>query len=160
MNSIDESSGLDSRYICFRLNDERFGIPLLQIKEVIGNIKVTPVPKSPNYFKGLMNLRGKVIPVIDLRIKLGVTTNKSNDQLAIIILDNTPNSVAIIVDSIDSVMTFKRENIDTANDSEITAVSEHILGIAKEESSLTVLLHLEKILNIEFACKGTISLAA
>jgi purine-binding chemotaxis protein CheW len=92
------------RYIVFTLGGERFALPLLAIREVIAPPEITPVPFSPTYFLGIMNLRGQVISVIDLRLKLQVKTDKSPEN-AIIIVDLGATLLGMWVDSVDFVMT-------------------------------------------------------
>lgn len=145
MNSLNTE--LAGRYICFTLGIEKFAIPLLEVKEVIGNIEITPIPKSPDYYEGVMNLRGQIIPVIDLRTKLGVQKGKSK-EMTIIILDFHPHSIGVIVDSIESVNTYEAKDISSVEESHFFVKSEFLLGVAKEENGLTMILHLKAILHI------------
>src|SRR5689334_6329228 len=88
----------DLRYLAFSLCKEQYAIPLLQVKEVIGLTDTTPVPYMPNYFKGIMNLRGQIISVIDLRLKFRMTNVETGKQTAVVILDLGPLSIGIVVD--------------------------------------------------------------
>jgi purine-binding chemotaxis protein CheW len=143
----DLNTDLAGRYICFTLGTQDFAIPLLQVKEVIGNIEITPIPQSPSYYKGIMNLRGQVIPVIDLRTKLGIQKGKAK-EVTIIILDFTPHSIGVIVDSIESVNSYGPNDISAAEESDFFIKSDFILGVAKKDKRLTMILHLKAILNI------------
>ena len=145
MNDLD--SGLAGRYICFTLGNEKFAIPLLQVKEVIGNIDITPVPQSPAFYEGIMNLRGQIIPVIDLRTKLGIKKGPSK-EVTIIILDFDPHSLGVIVDSIESVNSYESKDISVAEEADLFIKAEFILGVAKKEKELTMILHLKAILHI------------
>lgn len=113
------------RYIVFTLGGERFALPLLAIREVIAPPEITPVPFSPSYFLGIMNLRGQVISVIDLRLKLQVRTDRSPEN-AIIIVDLGATLLGMWVDSVDFVMTPSPEqthlppNASTATSSRIS----------------------------------------
>lgn len=140
-------TNLAGRYICFTLGNEKYAIPLLQVKEVIGKIAITPIPKSPIYYEGVMNLRGQVIPVIDLRTKLGVKKGTAQD-VTIIILDFNPHCLGVIVDSIESVNTYEAQDISIADEGDTFIKSEYILGIAKKDKLLTMILHLKAIFNI------------
>lgn len=142
----NETVDLPGRYISFTLGSEKFAIQLLQVKEVIGNIDITPVPQSPAYYEGIMNLRGQIIPVIDLRIKLGIKKGVTK-EMTIIILDFHPHSLGVIVDSIESVNTYEADDISMADQDGLFIKSEYILGIAKKDKVLTIILHLQAILH-------------
>lgn len=137
---------LAGRYISFTLGGEKYAIQLLQVKEVIGHIAITRVPQSPAYYEGIMNLRGQVIPVIDLRVKLGINKGTAK-EMTIIILDFQPHSLGVIVDSIESVNSYEPADISMADQEGLFIKSEFILGIAKKEKSLTMILDLQAILH-------------
>src|SRR5687767_11797892 len=92
-----------NRYICFRLGDEEFAIPLLSVREVIGVPNVTPVPQTPSYFLGIMNLRGLVISVMDLRLKMNIK-GKDSAESTVIILDLGNYNLGVLVDEVISVI--------------------------------------------------------
>lgn len=138
---------LGGRFICFTLGNEKFAIPLLQVKEVIGNIEITPVPQSPDYYEGIMNLRGEVIPVIDLRTKLRLKKNATKERTIIILdFDSHSHCLGVVVDSIEAVNSYDTKDISAADDSVLFIRSEYILGVAKEEKGLTMILDLRAIL--------------
>lgn len=156
----DLSTDLAGRYICFTLGSQNFAIPLLQVKEVIGNIEITPIPQSPSYYKGIMNLRGQVIPVIDLRTKLGIQKGTAK-EVTIIILDFNPHSLGVIVDSIESVNSYEAKDISVAEEADLFIKSEFILGVAKKDKGLTMILHLKAILHIaEYPLSASSAIAA
>jgi purine-binding chemotaxis protein CheW len=144
----EDQKKLGGRYICFSLGQETFAIPLLEVKEVIGNIDITPIPQSPIYYKGIMNLRGQVIPVIDLRIKLKSKKCEKINETTIIILDFNPYSVGIMVDSIECVSTFEAGDISSTFEIESIVQSRLIIGVAKKEKSMTLILDLRAVLEI------------
>lgn len=144
MNSANTELG--GRFICFTLGNEKFAIPLLQVKEVIGNIEITPVPQSPDYYEGIMNLRGEIIPVIDLRTKLRLKKITTKER-TIIILDFDSHCLGVVVDSIEAVNSYDAKDIAAADDSVLFIRSEYILGVAKEEKGLTMILDLRAILH-------------
>ena len=135
---------LAGRYICFSLGKEKFAIPLLQVKEVIGNIEVTPIPQSPNYFKGIMNLRGQVISIIDLSTKLKIPKSADTKETTIVILDMEQMSLGIIVDSVECVEFFNGNDISHSNEFDST-LKTNILGVAKKAGSMTLLLDLKGV---------------
>lgn len=99
--SEQDAGGVSQRYLTFRLAQEFFAIPLLQVKEVIAMPEVTPVPQTPPHFIGIMNLRGQVITVLDLRLKLGIKPQKGAET-AVVIRDLADVSVGVVVDSVEA----------------------------------------------------------
>lgn len=130
------SSG-NKRYLEFFLGRESYAVELLQVKEVITPPEVTPIPKSPNYVCGLMNLRGLVLTVIDLRKKLGVTPEKDTTQNAVIIFDLGERMVGVMVDSIHKVLNLPDSAIKPVPDADAQD-SGHLLGILQNEARLTM----------------------
>ncbi|OYZ12996.1 MAG: hypothetical protein B7Y39_18450 [Bdellovibrio sp. 28-41-41] len=137
------------RFLCFSLGKERFAIPLLQVKEVIANTNTTNIPQAPSYFKGIMNLRGQVISVIDLRSKLKVSKPESSLETTIIILDINSLSIGVVVDSVESVVAYDAGNISAPPDHDSAVKTEYIVGVAREKDYLTLILDLRKALNTE-----------
>lgn len=136
---------LAGRYLCFSLNRERFAVPLLKVKEVLGNIETTPIPQAPSHFKGIMNLRGTVISVVDLRTKMQIKTNNPSAESTIIIFDLDSISIGVVVDSVDCVRSYETKDISPPPDLK----DNYITGVAKEENSLTLLIDIHSILNRE-----------
>jgi len=139
----------DLRYLVVSLGKEQYGIPLLQVKEVIARTDTTPMPHVPSYFKGIMNLRGQVISVIDLRQKFGVTAKENSRQTAYVILDLSPLSFGIVVDAVDTVVALSREEISPTPDVESSARSNFLEGIARKDKKLILLLNIERSLSVE-----------
>lgn len=137
------------RYLCFSLGKEKFAIPLLQVKEVIANTETTSIPQAPPYFKGIMNLRGQVISVIDLRAKLKIAHPEVNLETTIVILDIHGLSLGVIVDSVDSVMAYASDAISDPPDHDTSVKADYIVGIAREKDHLTLVLDLRKALNTD-----------
>lgn len=105
MNLHNGTSAEPQRLLAFSLCKEEYAMPLLKVKEVIANQEITHVPYTPLHFKGILNLRGQVISVIDLRLKLNMSEANMSDETAIIILDIHPLCLGVIVDSVNSVLT-------------------------------------------------------
>ena len=139
-------SSLAGRYICFRLDNEKFAIPLLQVREVVALNTVTPIPKMPAYFKGITNLRGQIISIIDLKAKMSASPKNLNHGKTVIIFDLELSGIGIIVDSVDSVVTYDEKNLDNFKQHETMVQTDFILGIAKEDQSITILLDLKSAL--------------
>lgn len=137
-----------SRFLIFSLCNEQYAVPLLKVKEVIALTETTPVPYSPSHFKGIMNLRGQVISVIDLRLKLKMARAEQTGETAIIILDLSPLSLGIIVDSVESVLAVNPEEIQPPPDVGTTNTA-YIHGVTRKDKRLILLLDIEKTLSVE-----------
>jgi purine-binding chemotaxis protein CheW len=139
----------DLRYLVFSLGKEQYAIPLLQVKEVIARTDTTPMPYTPSYFKGIMNLRGQVISVIDLRQKFNLAAKENSRQTAFVILDLSPLSLGVVVDSVDTVVALAKADISPTPDVESSAKSDFIDGVARKDKKLILLLNIEKSLSVE-----------
>lgn len=137
------------RYLAFSLCDEQYAIPLLQVKEVIGMTEATPIPYTPTYFKGIINLRGQVISVIDLRAKLELSRCDVSQETSIIILDLSPLCLGVIVDSINSVLALTADVLSPAPDVESSVSRQYLTGVARKDSRLTLLLDIASTLSVE-----------
>jgi purine-binding chemotaxis protein CheW len=137
------------RYLAFLLGKEQYAIPLLQVKEVIEMSEPTPIPEAPPYFLGIINLRGQVISVIDLRSKLRVAKSENGPKTAIVILDIDPAlSLAVIVDRVNSVLAFHHEDISAAPDMRSTN-NPYLTGVARKDNRLTLILDIRTALGIK-----------
>ena len=135
----------DGKYLTFRLGNEQYGLGILNVKEIIGMMPVTALPKAPSFMLGVINLRGKVIPIIDLRRKFAMTTIEHTERTCIIVVEmDKPESrsqmVGVVVDSVSEVLHIKAENIEDAPQVGGQTESRAILGMAKEESGVKILL--------------------
>lgn len=127
------------RFLQFNLGGESYAVELLKVKEVITPPDMTPIPKAPAYVCGLMNLRGLVLTVIDLRKKLGIAPDKDSSQNGVIIFDLGERLVGVMVDSIQKVMTIPSDHVKPVPDSE-GQLSAHFLGIIQQDEKLTMWL--------------------
>ena len=145
-----------SRFLIFSLNLEQYAVPLLKVKEVIALTEITPVPYSPPHFKGIMNLRGQVISVVDLRLKLKMSQAQVSQETAIIILDLGYLSLGIIVDSVESVLAVANGEVQPPPDVG-GANTSYIKGVVRKDKKLILLLEIEHVLSVEDlkAARGT-----
>lgn len=137
-----------SRFIEFSLGKEDYAIPLLMVREVISVPETTPIPKSPNHFLGIMNLRGQVISVVDLRKKLKIEVKHDKEE-AVIIVDIGGMNIGVVVDSINKVLAFSSEEVSDMPEVENQLNTQYIFGVYKKENSLTVLLDIAKVLDLK-----------
>ena len=137
-----------SRFIEFSLGREDYAIPLLMVREVISVPDTTPIPKSPSHFLGIMNLRGQVISVVDLRKKLKVEAKQDKEE-AVIIVDIGGMNIGVVVDSINKVLAFSSDEVSEMPEVENQVNTHFIFGVYKKENSLTVLLDIAKVLDLK-----------
>lgn len=137
-----------SRFIEFSLGEEDYAIPLLMVREVISVPETTPIPKSPTHFLGIMNLRGQIISIVDLRKKLKVDAKKDKEE-AVIIVDIGGMNIGVVIDSINKVLAFSAEDVSEMPEVEHQINTQYILGVYKKEKTLTVLLDIAKVLDLK-----------
>ncbi len=137
-----------NRFIEFSLGRENYAIPLLMVKEVITFPETTPIPKSPPHFLGIMNLRGHVISIVDLRKKLKIEVRRDNEE-AVIIVDIGGMNIGIVVDSINKVLAFSSDDVSEMPEVENQLNTKYIIGVYNKENSLIVILDIAKVLDVE-----------
>jgi len=136
------------QYIVFSLGEERFGIDSLKITTIDRMKTITRVPKTPNYIKGVINLRGDIIPVMDLRAKFNLPPVEETDETRIIILKLDEISIGVIVDQVLQTIQLSETEIENASSLINTAASEYILGIGKVGGEIVTLLNFEKLVKL------------
>ena len=143
----------EGKYLTFTLADEDYGIGILKIKEIIGMMPITSVPQTPEFVKGVINLRGKVIPVMDLRLRFGMSSIDYTERTCIIVVEigsqNGTVLVGIVVDAVSEVLNIKAEDIEDTPAFGMKLNTEFILGMAKMEGGVKILLDINKVLNSE-----------
>lgn len=145
----NRSDGVNiSRFLNFCLGDEQYALPLLDVREVIGMPAITPLPQTPTYFLGVMNLRGKVIPVLDLRSKLNIK-GQNTPELSVIICDLGQHSFGFVVDSIARVLAVENSKVSARPDVSATKNAEWITGIYEADKKLVLLMDATKLLSVE-----------
>ncbi len=143
----------EGKYLTFSLVGEEYGVGILKIKEIIGMIPITPVPKTPDYVKGVINLRGKVIPIIDLRLRFGMEPMEYTERTCIIVVEITGEMrtvlIGIVVDSVSEVLNIKSEDIEETPAFGTAMDTDYILGMAKMDGGVKILLDIDKVLNAQ-----------
>ena len=142
------TGGADERYLEFSMGTQLFAVPILMVREVISVPEVTKISGAPNYFDGLMNLRGQIITVIDLRTKMGLKTEDSSSEEAVIVLMLDSFCFGIKVDSINRVLTFLATEVSNVPELSLQIKADYINGIYQKKDELVVLLNISKVLNI------------
>ena len=141
------------KYLTFTLDEEEYGIGILKVKEIIGMMPITSVPRTPAFVKGVINLRGKVIPVMDLRVKFDMGAIPYTDRTCIIVveIDSEEGTVliGIVVDAVSEVLNIQEEEIEETPAFGTKLNTDYILGMAKTEGRVKILLNIDKVLSTE-----------
>ena len=132
-------------FLTFFLDAEEYGIEILTVREIIGLMPVTTVPQSPHYVRGIINLRGQVIPVVDLRVKFGMETVEDTDETCIIVVQTGGVMLGIVVDKVSEVLDIAAADIVDAPSLGAEINTDYLLGIGKPEGHVTLLLDIDQI---------------
>jgi purine-binding chemotaxis protein CheW len=140
----------EGKYLTFALGREEYGLEILKVREIIGYMDITAVPQTPAYVKGVINLRGQVIPVIDLRAKFGMVSAERTDETCIIVVETSQGgrkfSTGIVVDHVSEVLDIAGENIEDSPQFGSTVDTAFILGMGKVGESVKILLDIDRVL--------------
>ncbi len=142
-------SSYEGKFLTFVLGNEEYGIEILMVREIIGIMEITPVPQTPDYVKGVINLRGKVIPVIDQRIKFSMPEVQQTQETCVIVVDVKESLIGILVDSVSEVLDIGREEIEATPHFGQEIDTQFIMGLGKTKGKLIILLDIEKVLTTE-----------
>jgi purine-binding chemotaxis protein CheW len=139
------------KYLTFQLASEEFGVGVLKVREIMGIQEITAVPQTPVHVKGVINLRGKVVPVIDLRLKFGLAATEYTQRTCIIVAQLQGESgsmlMGVIVDGVSEVLSLAGAEIEDAPDFGDEAAGQYLLGMAKVKGKVKILLDIEKVLS-------------
>jgi len=145
-----QSSGSGGKFLTFTLGNEEYGVPVLKVREIIKVMDITQVPQVPDYVLGVINLRGKVIPVIDLRRKFGFPAMEHTERTCIIVVDvDLPAMrvmMGVVVDAVSEVLNVTDAEIEDTPEFGGRATTAYLLGLAKVKDSVKILLDLDRVL--------------
>lgn len=134
--------------VVFRLGTEEYGVPITQVKEIIHFSKPTRIPKSPAFIEGVINLRGKIIPVLDLNKRFELETTGYGDEARIVVVEISEYTVGVIVDEVSEVLRLSKSNIEPPPAIIAGITANYLQGVGKLEDRLLILLDLNKILTL------------
>lgn len=144
------ANGREGKYLTFSLAMEEYGIGILKVKEIIGMLPVTLVPQTPAFVKGVINLRGKVIPVVDLRLRFGMEAETYTERTCIIVVEIEKEEarvlIGIVVDAVSEVLNIKAEDIEDSPTFGAKLDTDYILGMAKSGGTVKILLNIDRVL--------------
>jgi len=135
--------------VSFHLGKEEFGIDILSVREIIKMINITRVPNAPEFVEGVINLRGRIIPVVYLRTRLGMLKKEIDKDTRIVVVELSDKTIGFIVDAVKEVIRIPKELTEEPPDFIGNVNSEHITSVAKLEDNLLIILDLEKVFNLE-----------
>jgi len=136
-----------TQWVTFHLEEEKYGVPVQQVKEVLRYSEITPVPGAPDYVLGIINLRGNVVTILDTRKRFALAPREVDDDTRILILEVAEQTVGILVDSVSEVMRLRASEIETAPNVGNDESSKYIQGVASRDSHLLILVDLDKLLS-------------
>jgi purine-binding chemotaxis protein CheW len=141
------------KYLTFQLANEEFGIGVLKVREIMGLQEITAVPQTPAHIKGVINLRGKVVPVIDLRLKFGILTAEYTQRTCIIVIQMQGGAglvlVGVIVDGVSEVLNLTALEIEDTPDFGEDIAGQYLLGMAKVKGKVKILLDIDRVLSTQ-----------
>lgn len=147
MNGVIQNSGIEGgKFLTFMLKEECYGLEILKVREIIGVINITPVPQTPEYVKGVINLRGKVIPVVDLRLKFNLEEAAHTNETCIIVVDVENVLMGIVVDTVSEVLNIEAEHIEPSPSFGSKVDTDFIMGLGKVNDKVNILLDIDKVL--------------
>ena len=146
----DESHGELIQLVSFNLDQEEYGVDVLKVREIIRMPTVTRVPNTPHYVEGVINLRGKVIPIVDLRIKFGLPSQEPTERTCIIVaeieVDQRKVMLGTVVDCVSEVLNIAAEEIEPTPDFGQRLATDYMHGVAKIKGKVKLLLDLDRVL--------------
>ena len=140
----------EGKYLTFALGSEEYGLEILKVREIFGYMEITAIPQTPAYVKGVINLRGQVIPVIDLRAKFGMETAELTEETCIIVAEVNQGkqtfSTGIVVDRVQEVLDIDGENVEETPQFGSSVNTDFILGMGKIGDTVKILLNIDRVL--------------
>lgn len=151
-NAATENLPETGKYLTFLLAQERYSVPVLKVREIMRLCPVTPVPRMPAYIKGVINLRGKIVPVIDLRERFGLPQAVELDRICIIVVqfdtgEGSSQLMGMIVDVVEEVSQFNTEDLEVSPDFGGSIDTRFITGMTKSKGTVKTLLDIDRLLN-------------
>jgi len=146
MERLDAAAVHANEYLTFRLDTEEYGIDILKVQEIRGYDAVTRIANTPAFIRGVINLRGHIVPIVDLRVRFGLSDPTYDAFTVVIILNIGSRIVGIVVDSVSDVMTLRREQIRPAPEFSSTLGTEYLLGLGALEDRMIILVDIACLL--------------
>lgn len=149
LNAAIKEARLDSRagkYLTFFLESEEYGVEILKVQEIIGRMPITPVPRTPEFIRGVINLRGKIHPLMDLKVKFGMERTEITDETCIIVIKTSAIMMGILVDRVSEVANIAAGEIEDTPSFGAGIDTDYLLGVGKSGGKVRLLLDIEKVI--------------
>lgn len=143
----DQDRERTGKYLTFFLEDTEYGLAIQRVREIIGMMDITAVPQTPDCVRGVMNLRGKIIPVLDLRGVFGMTETADGSETRIIVVELSDVEVGIVVDAVHEVLDVSEEDVEDVPSFSMKVNTDFVLGMGKRDGRVTILLDMPKVLS-------------
>lgn len=145
--AVNDNHG--NEYLVFTLGNEEYGIEILKVQEIRGCERVTRLANTPEFITGVTNLRGVIVPIVDLRIKFDLAGVEINEKTVVIVLSLAQRVVGIVVDGVSDVLSLNAEEIKPAPDFSVTLSTDYLLGLGSVDERMIILVDIEKLLTSE-----------
>jgi purine-binding chemotaxis protein CheW len=143
----------EGKYLTFILGSEEYGILIKRVKEIIGIMDITNIPRTPEFIKGVINLRGKIIPIMDLRLRFGLEEKEYNQRTCIIVVEINAGEIkkqmGIVVDTVSEVVNIQKNEIDPSTKYDVSGETDFLMGLGKIKGKVILLLDIDQILSSE-----------
>lgn len=136
----------EGKFLTFYLDEEEYGLEILKVQEIIGLMPITRVPRTPGYVKGVVNLRGKVIPVVDLRLKFGMEAAETTELSCIIVVQTRDVLFGVLVDRVSEVVDLAAAHVEDAPDFGVDVDTDYIMGMGNTGERVTILLDIDRVM--------------
>ena len=146
-NETNANQQAIQKFLTFFLAGEEYGIEILKVQEIIGLLPITRVPRTPTFIRGVINLRGKVISIVDLRLKFGMEEIAATSETCVIVVQAAGMEMGIIVDKVSEVLAIASSEIDDTPSFGTTVSTDYILGIGKSQGHVKLLLDIDRVLS-------------
>lgn len=143
-----------TEWVTFKLADEKYGVNVMDVREVLKNTEIAPVPGAPDFVLGIINLRGNVVTVIDTRKRFGLPPVEHSDATRIVIIEKGEDTVGMMVDGVAEVVDVPQSQIETAPNVGHDHSDQYIQGVTKREDELLILVDLDKLLGLDQQWQG------
>lgn len=143
------SQTLGGKFLTFFLKNEEYGIEILKVQEIVGMLPVTRVPRTPHFIRGVVNLRGKIIPVTDLRLRFNMEEGEPTEENCIIVVRTSGVEIGLIVDKVSEVLDIAQGQTESVPSFGTEVKTEYLIGIGKTASSVILLLNIDRVITMQ-----------
>jgi purine-binding chemotaxis protein CheW len=143
----ERHQNIGGKFLTFFLGEEEYGIEILRVNEIIGMMTITPIPRTSHYVRGVINLRGKVIPVIDLRLKLDMPPHEQTSETCIIVVQVRGAQMGIVVDKVSEVLDIATDQVEDVPSMGSDVRVDYLLGIGRTEDRVRLLLNIDRVMS-------------